>query len=85
MARSSADERINRLRNLTETLDKDDNNINTRRDKASMMKILSQEFDRHMDQGEKCTKDNNLGGAEAHRLIAESIHGTLATFEAIKE
>jgi hypothetical protein len=81
MPGSSADERSNRLRNLTETLD-DDNN---RRDKASMMSQLSQEFIRYMEEGEKCTKDNDLGGAEAHRLIAESIHGTLATFEAIKE
>jgi hypothetical protein len=81
MTQSSSDERTNRLRNLTETLDDDDN----RRDKANMMNILSQEFTRHMDEGEKCTRSKDLGGAEAHRLIAESIHGTLTTFEAIKE
>ena len=50
-----------------------------------MMSQLSQEFVRHMGMAEKCIKDDDLGGAEAHRLIAESIHGTLATFEAIKE
>jgi hypothetical protein len=81
MPQSSADERTNRLRNLTETLD-DDNN---RRDMASMMNMISQEFTRHMEEGEMCTKNNDLGGAEAHRLIAESIHGTVTTFEAIKE
>ena len=81
MSRSSADERINRLRDLTETLDNDNN----RQDKAGMMKILSQEFTRHIEEGKKCKKNKDLGGAEAHRLIAESIHGTLTTFEAIKE
>ena len=49
MSRSSADERINRLRDLTETLDKDNN----RQDKAGMMKILSQEFTRHIEEGKK--------------------------------
>ncbi|MGH9976585.1 MAG: hypothetical protein ACRD8Z_12230, partial [Nitrososphaeraceae archaeon] len=69
------------LRDLTETLDEDNN----RRDKAGIMKILSHEYARHIEEGKKCKKDNDIGGAEAHRLIAESIHGTLATFEAIKE
>ena len=50
-----------------------------------MMNILSQEFTKHMEEGEKCTRNNDLGGAEAHKLIAESIHRTLTTFEAIKE
>jgi hypothetical protein len=50
-----------------------------------MMSQLSQEFVRHMKEAEKCVKDKDLGRAEAHRLIAESIHGTLATSEAIKE
>jgi hypothetical protein len=81
MSRSSADERINRLRDLTETLDNDNN----RQDKAGMMKILSQEFARHIEEGKKYKKNKDLGGAEAHRLIAESIHGTLTTFEVIKE
>jgi hypothetical protein len=76
----SSDDRIDRLESLGQILD--DNN---RRDKASMMSQLSQEFDRHMQIAEKFTKDNDLGGAEAHRLIAESIHGTLSTFEVIKE
>lgn len=79
MARSS-DDRIDKLESLGQILD--DNN---RRDKASMMSQLSQEFDRHMQIAEKFTKDNDLGRAEAHRLIAESIHGTLSTFEVIKE
>jgi len=79
MARSS-DDRIDRLKSLGQTLDENNN----RREKANMMSQLSQEFDRHM-QTAKFTKDNDLGGAEAHRLIAESIHGTLSTFEMIKE
>ncbi len=57
MSRSSADERINRLRDLTETLDKDNN----RQDKAGMMKILSQEFTRHIEEGKKCKKNKDLG------------------------
>ena len=81
MSRSSAGERINRLRDLTEILDKDNN----RQDKAGMNKIPSQEFARHIEEGNKCKKNKDLGGAEAHRLIAESIHGTLTTFEVIKE
>ena len=81
MSRSSSDDRINRLHSLTETLD-DDNN---RRDKASMMNQLSQEFVIHMEKAEKGVKNKDLGGAEAHGLIAESIHKTLTTFEAIKE
>jgi hypothetical protein len=81
MQTSSADERINRLRELTEALDTD----NKRQDKASMMKILSQEFARHIKEGKKCKKDEDLGGAEAHRLISESIHRTLKTFETIQE
>jgi hypothetical protein len=81
MSRSSSDDRINRLHSLTETLD-DDNN---RHDKASMMNQLSQEFVVHMEKAEKGAKNKVLGGAEAHRLIAESIHKTLTTFEAIKE
>jgi len=49
------------------------------------MSQLSQEFDRHLGRAEDCAKGNDLGGAEAHRLIAESIHEALKTFEAIKE
>jgi hypothetical protein len=79
MQTSSADERINRLRELTEALDTDNN----RQDKASMMKILSQEFARHIKEGKKCKKNEDL--AEAHRLISESIHRTLKTFETIQE
>lgn len=81
MSRSSSDDRIKRLHSLTETLD-DDNN---RRDKASMMSQLSQEFVIHTEKAEKCVKNKDLGRAEAHGFIAESIHKTLTTFEAIKE
>jgi hypothetical protein len=81
MSRSSADERINRLRNLTESLDNDNN----RQDKTGMMDVLSKEFARNIEEGEKCKKNNDVGGAEAHRMIAKSIHGTLATFEVIEE
>jgi hypothetical protein len=50
-----------------------------------MMSQLSQEFVIQTEKAEKCVKDKDLGRAEAHRLIAESIHKTLTTFEAIKE
>ena len=72
---------IDKLREFAEALDE---NLN-RRDKAGMMKILSEEFAGQLEKGEKCKKNKNLGGAEAYRLIAESIHGTISTFEAIKE
>jgi hypothetical protein len=81
MSGSSTDDRIDRLTSLSQTLG-DNNN---RRDKAGMMSQLSQEFDRHIQIAEKFAKEKDLGGAEAHRLIAESIHGTLSTFEVIKE
>lgn len=50
-----------------------------------MISQLSQESDRHMQGAENFVKERHFGGAEAHRLIAESIHETLSTFEAIKE
>ena len=50
-----------------------------------MMKQLSQEFDRQVQMADKCVSANDIGGAEAHRLIAESIQQILATFESIKE
>ena len=50
-----------------------------------MMSQLSQEFVIHLEKAEKCVIDKGLGGAEAHRLIAASIHKTLTMFEAIKE
>ena len=50
-----------------------------------MMSQLTQEFERHMQIAEEYARKKYFGGAEAHRLIAESIHGTLSTFEAIEE
>ena len=47
---SSAEDRMGRLKSLNQTLD--DNNI--RQDKASMMKQLSQEFDRQLQMADKC-------------------------------
>jgi hypothetical protein len=78
---SSAEDRMGRLESLKQTLD--DKNI--RQDKASMMRQLSQEFDRQVQMADKSVITNDIGDAEAHRLIAESIQGILATFEAIKE
>ena len=52
---------------------------------AIVISQLSQEFDRHMQVAENFVKERHFGGAEAHRLIAESIHETLSTFEAINE
>jgi hypothetical protein len=80
MSGSSTDDRIGRLKSLSQT--PGDNN--NRRDKAGMMSQLSQEFDKHMQIAEKFAKEKDLDGAEALRLIAESIHGTLSTFEVIK-
>jgi hypothetical protein len=72
-------ERINS--NVSQILD----NENNRQDKAGIMSQLSQEFDRHLGIAEECAKDNDLGRAEAYTLIAEFLHETLKTFEAIKE
>jgi hypothetical protein len=58
---------------------------NNRQDKAGMMSQLSQEFEWHMQIAEEYATKKYFGGAEALRLIAESIHGTLSTFEAIEE
>jgi hypothetical protein len=55
MPQSSSDESANRLRNLTETLDNDNN----RRDKASMMNILSQEFVRYIGK-RRYSKSQNM-------------------------
>ena len=38
-----------------------------------------------MEMADKSVSANDIGDAEAHRLIAESIQQILATFEAIKE
>jgi hypothetical protein len=50
-----------------------------------MKSQLSRRFVKHVEKVEKCVNDTDLGGAEAHRLIPESIHGALATFEVINE
>ena len=42
---------------------------------------LSLEFYRHVRLAEDCLSGNEIGGAEGHRLIAESIHDTLKTLE----
>jgi hypothetical protein len=73
---SSADDREKILKGLTQTVGN-----NNRRDMASTMSQLSQEFDRHIRLAEERVSENDSGGAECHRLIAESIHGTLKTFE----
>jgi hypothetical protein len=78
---SSAEDRMGRLNSLKQTLD--DSNI--RQDKASMMRQLSQEFDIQVQMADKSVSANDIGDAEAHRLIADSIQQILATFEAIKE
>ena len=56
MLRSSSDDRIDRLHSLTKTLD----DANNRRDKASMMSQLSQEFVIHTEKAEKCVKDKDF-------------------------
>lgn len=81
MSRSSTDDRNDRLKDLNQTLGENNN----RQDKAGMMSQSSQEFERHMQIEEEYARKKYFGGAEAHRLIAESIHGTLSTFEAIEE
>jgi hypothetical protein len=73
---SSADDREKILKGLTQTVGN-----NNRRDMAGTMSQLSQEFDRHIRLAEERVSENDSGGAECHRLIAESIHGTLKTFE----
>jgi hypothetical protein len=81
MSGSSTDDRNDRLKDLSQTLGENNN----RQDKAGMMSQLSQEFEWHMQIAEEYATKKYFGGAEALRLIAESIHGTLSTFEAIEE
>lgn len=45
------------------------------------MGLLSLEFQRHMRLAEDCVSGNEIGGAEGHWLIAESIHDILKTLE----
>jgi hypothetical protein len=71
-----ADKREKRLRNLTDLLD----NYN-RRDMRSIMGQLSLEFYRQEALAEGYVYEDNLSGAEGHRLIAEAIHQVLKTLE----
>jgi hypothetical protein len=73
---SQADEREKRLKQLSETLHEI-----TRRDMDGTLSQLSREFYRHVRLAEDCIGDNEIGGAEGHRLIAESVHDTLKTLE----
>lgn len=71
-----ADERENRLKQLSQTL----HEIN-RRDMDSTLSQLSREFYRHVRLSEDCIGSGEIGSAEGHRLIAELIHDTLKTLE----
>jgi hypothetical protein len=73
---TQADERENRLKQLSQTL----HGIN-RKDMDGTLSQLSLEFYRHVRLAEDCVGSNEIGGAEGHRLIAESIHDTLKTLE----
>jgi hypothetical protein len=55
-------------------------NIN-RKDMTSTMGQLSLEFYRHAALAEGSVSSNEIGRAEGHRLIAQSIHETLKTLE----
>ena len=52
-----------------------------RKDMTSTMDQLSLEFYRHASLAEGFVSSNEIGRAEGHRLIAESIHETLMTLE----
>jgi hypothetical protein len=52
---SSAGDRENKLKCLSQILD----NENNREDKAGIMSQLSQEFDRHLGRAEECARDND--------------------------
>jgi hypothetical protein len=71
---TQADERESRLKQVSQTLQ----DIN-RRDMDGTLSKLSLEFYRHMRLAEECVSGNDIGGAEGHRLIVESIHDTLKT------
>ena len=78
---SSEEDRMGRLKSLKQTLD--DNNI--RQDKVQQDEATITKFNRQVQMADKSVSANDIGDAEAHRLIAESIQQILATFEAIKE
>jgi hypothetical protein len=73
---NQADKRENRLKQLSQTL----HDIN-RRDMDGTLSQLSLEFYKHVRLAEDCVNSNEIGGAEGHMLIAESIHDTLKTLE----
>jgi hypothetical protein len=76
LSNPAADEREVRLKKLSHIL----HNID-RRDMVGTMGLLSVEFQRHMRLAEDGVSGNEIGGAEGHWLIAESIHDTLKTLE----
>ena len=76
MSNRTEDKREKRLRNLSDLLkDMDRSNMEL------MMGQLSLEFYRQATMAEGCVHGGEIGGAEAHRLIAEAIHDILRTLE----
>ena len=58
---------------------------NLKRDNVSMLNKLSEDFYREVQLAKECAGRNDAAGAEVHRLIAEYLHETSSTFEAIRE
>ena len=71
-----AERREERLRNLAHILNKDIS------DKELTMGQLLLEFYRQAALAQGYAQDDNISGAEGHKLVAEAIHDILKTLEA---
>jgi hypothetical protein len=58
---------------------------NLKRDNVSMLSKLSEGFYREVQLARECADRRDAAGVEVHRWIAEYLHETSSTFEAIKE
>ena len=76
MSNQREDKREKRLRNLSDLLKSID-----RSNMELTMGQLSLEFYRQATMAEGYVHGGEIGGAEAHRLIAEAIHDILRTLE----
>lgn len=76
----SAEDRKRILKDLNKIV-----GTNLKRDNIGMLNKLSEDFYKEVRLAKECAAHNDAAGAEVHRLVAEYLHDTSSTFEAIKE
>jgi hypothetical protein len=77
---SSTKKREGILKDLNELV-----GANLSRDNVGMLSKLSEGFYREVKRAKECASHRDAAGAEVHRLVAEYLHETSMTFEAIRE